>query len=290
MHPEAGREALLSPPFFWYPFAPMNVRPLIRSTATTLLSCLLLSACGGGRIESAESELNSVRKRVAKLERDEEEQQQAMADLTRELKEVRTVAAQVNADSDALQAAVEGLTERLSETNTRLDKLSSRMGSGAATAGYDPSYDGSVDTGIPVPTEPRPSPDMSSAPPAQMYDMAYGDYTKGNFALALLEFQEYLTKYPDTDLADNAQYWVAESYFQQRKYEDAIREYDKIFSRYPASDKVPGAYLKKGFAFLELNQTAQGVVQLQYLIGKYPSSDEARVAQRRLESMGLKPR
>jgi tol-pal system protein YbgF len=244
-----------------------------------LPAALLAAGCGGGdRIESIESELRSVRKEVTRLREAQEAQATQLEAVSKEMEQVRKVSAEVGAGQESLERATDGLTERLRDTNARIDRLSARLGTSAP-----------AEASMAAPTGLAPAA-AAAAPPAQLYDQAQGDYTKGNYALALLQLQEFLSQYPDNDLADNAQFLLAEAYFAQKKYEDAIREYDKIFARYGKSDKIAAAYLKKGFAFLELAQTAQGVVQLQYLIGKFPKSDEAQVARRRLESMGLKPR
>lgn len=251
----------------------------------TALSLSFLACGGGDRIASVESELNDVRRQVASMKQEQESQRELLEQIKEDLEDVRKVTAKTKADTDALSSAVEGVTERMSEAGSRLDKMSAELGNQSST--FDPS----ATVVPPIPEEGQsPMAPARAGSPTEMYDRAYGDFTKGNYALALLGFQELLASYPNNDLSDNAQYWLGECYFAQKRYEDAIREYDKIFAKYPGSDKVPGAYLKKGFAFLELNQTAQGVVQLQYLTGKYPGSDEANVANRRLESLGLRPR
>lgn len=251
-------------------------------TSCLLLAVPLLSGCGGGRIETVESDLNDIKRQVAKLQRQQEEQAEALKAMGQDVEQMRKVSAKVSSETESLSGSVDSLTERLNETNGRLDKLSARLGAGSSAG--EPG--GSA--AIPLPGQPSSS--NAGATPEQMYDAAQSDFTKGNYSLALLEYQEFVQQFPDNDLADNAQLGIAECYFAQKRYEDAIREYDKIFSKHPKSDRISAAYLKKGFAFLELGQTAQGVVQLQYLIAKFPKSDEAQVARRRLESMGLKPR
>jgi tol-pal system protein YbgF len=121
------------------------------------------------------------------------------------------------------------------------------------------------------------------------YSAAYADYTKGNYALAIAGFQDFLKKYPDSELSDNAQFWVAESYFSQGDYDTAAAQYDKVIQNYPKGDRVPAAYLKKGLCLMETNRTAEGVVLLQHLIQTYPTSEEAALARDRLEGMGVKP-
>jgi len=121
------------------------------------------------------------------------------------------------------------------------------------------------------------------------YSAAYADFTKGNYALAIAGFQEFLKKYPDSELSDNAQFWVAESYFSQGDYDTAAAEYDLVIQKHPTGDRIPAAYLKKGLCLMETHRTAEGAVLLQHLIQTYPTSEEAALARDRLEGMGVKP-
>ncbi len=137
---------------------------------------------------------------------------------------------------------------------------------------------------------PGRSPGATGPSPAELYDTAYADYTKGRYALAIQGFQDYLSSYPSTDLSDNAQYWIGESHFAQKKYTEAIADFTDLLKRWPASDKAAAALLKKGYALVETGQKAEAVVQLQYVIHEFPSSDEARLAKARLKSMGIDTR
>jgi tol-pal system protein YbgF len=125
--------------------------------------------------------------------------------------------------------------------------------------------------------------------PQGLYDAAYGDYVRGNYDLAIRQFQEYLRSFPDTEFSDNAAYWIGECYYRQNAFQRAITEFDRVLDRYPESDKVPSALLKKGYAYLELGERSQGVVQLQYVIREYPTSDEASLARQRLREIGVDP-
>lgn len=122
--------------------------------------------------------------------------------------------------------------------------------------------------------------------PEKVYKDSLTDYTKGNYDLAISGFKNYLTFFPKTSLVPNAQYWLAESYYSQRKYLAAIREFDKLVKDYPGSTKVPSAMLKQAYAYLELpGETAQGQRVLRELMAKFPRSREARLAQDRLERL-----
>ena len=133
-------------------------------------------------------------------------------------------------------------------------------------------------------------PTAAGPSPAELYDTAYADYTKGRYALAVQGFEDYLASFPSTDLSDNAQYWIGESHFAQKKYADAIADFEKLLKQWPASDKAAAALLKKGYAMLELGQKPEGVVQLQYVVHEFPTWEEARLARARLKSIGVDAR
>jgi tol-pal system protein YbgF len=125
--------------------------------------------------------------------------------------------------------------------------------------------------------------------PNQLYQTAYADYLKGNYNLAIEGFKEYIQRYPDSELAAAVQYWLGESYYAKGSYKEAITEFDKVIVNFPSDEKVKSAALKKGFALFELNQTAQGVIIMQQIMREFPNSKQARIAQEKLESLGLKP-
>lgn len=132
-----------------------------------------------------------------------------------------------------------------------------------------------------------PAPVMPTADPMQTYQAAYRDYQRGNFDLAIEGFRDFLGSSANSDLADNAAYWIGESLFSQKKYRDAIAQFDAVVNKYPKSDKVPGALLKKGYSYISIGEKAQGVVQLQYVLHEHPKSQEASLARQRLRQLGI---
>jgi tol-pal system protein YbgF len=132
-----------------------------------------------------------------------------------------------------------------------------------------------------------PASSASSADPLETYQAAYRDYQRGNYDLAIEGFREFVDGNANSDLADNAAYWVGESLFSQKKYREAIEQFDSVVTKYPKSDKVPGALLKKGYAYININEKAQGVVQLQYVLHEHPQSPEASLARQKLKQLGI---
>lgn len=187
---------------------------------------------------------------------------------------------------DELSTQIEQLQARLEDTNYRLAQLSQQIATtnqelrafrtqAEATAPREPAESDSP--------PPRPGP----LDPEALYQQAYDDYLRGNYDLAIASFEEYLENFPNTDLADNATYWIGESHYRQEKFRQAIEQFERVLRRYPRSEKAPGALLKKGYAYLELGERSQGIVQLQYVIREHPSSDEAEIARDRLRALGV---
>jgi tol-pal system protein YbgF len=134
------------------------------------------------------------------------------------------------------------------------------------------------------------SPPTSTENPVDTYQSAYRDFGRGNYDLAIAGFREIVTKYPKSDLADNAAYWIGESLYSQKKYREAIAQFDSVVTSYPKSDKVASALLKKGYAYIQLNEKNMGIVQLQYVVHEHPKSPEAAKAREELKRLGVDSR
>ena len=120
--------------------------------------------------------------------------------------------------------------------------------------------------------------------PDQLFAAAYGDYSRGNYDLAISEFRQYVETYPTSEMADNAQYWVGEAFYAKGKYTEAIAEFEKVALLFAKGDKVPAARFKKAMALIELGQTDLAKAELQALIKLYPKTNEAVLARQRLDS------
>jgi tol-pal system protein YbgF len=129
------------------------------------------------------------------------------------------------------------------------------------------------------------SPPPSNQAPKEIYDMAYADYIRGNYSLAIDGFKIYRDQFPDSPLADNALYWIGECYFSQRRFEEAIEQFNLLLFDYPRGDKIPAAYLKKGLCFLELGQKEEALSVFKLLITKYPNEEETRLAQQKIKEI-----
>ncbi len=121
--------------------------------------------------------------------------------------------------------------------------------------------------------------------PQEIYNMAYADYLKGNFDLAIDGFKLYLDNFSQSPFADNALYWIGECYFSEKKYEEAIARYNELILNYPLGDKVPAAYLHKGLSLMELGQNEEALSVFRLLVSKYPLEEETKIAQEKIKEL-----
>ena len=127
-----------------------------------------------------------------------------------------------------------------------------------------------------------PVAEPGAADPNQLYDQAAQDLTQGRYALALSGFQDFVQRFPASELADNAQYGIGECYFAQSKFDSAAVEYAKLDSLYPQGDKVPAALYKLALSQEKLGRASVAKKTLEDLIRRYPLAGEAQLARERL--------
>jgi tol-pal system protein YbgF len=121
--------------------------------------------------------------------------------------------------------------------------------------------------------------------PTASFNLAYNDYLKGNYDLAVAGFESFLRQFPTTSLAAHAQYWIGESYSNKREYRSAVDAYERVVNSYPKSDKVPIALYKAGAGYAELADLAKARSLLKRVIEEYPQSDEAARAKQKLADL-----
>lgn len=117
------------------------------------------------------------------------------------------------------------------------------------------------------------------------YEAAWKLLEQKKYRAAIARFKEFIKKYSQSDYADNAQYWIGESHYALREFDQAILEFDAVRRKYPKGDKVPAALLKQGFAFAELGDKVDARLILQELIDRYPQSQEAAKAKQKLKTL-----
>ena len=117
------------------------------------------------------------------------------------------------------------------------------------------------------------------------YQAAFELLKEQRYEPAAMAFEQFLVTYPDSELADNAQYWLAESHYVTQMFDEALTEFGVVVTKFPRSRKVPDALLKMGYCNYELKQWEAARASLRRVQVEFPETTAARLAGQRLERM-----
>jgi len=124
-----------------------------------------------------------------------------------------------------------------------------------------------------TPAKPAPK---AGGNPEQEYAAALATYRAREHGQAVIDFLDFIAKYPKHPLAGNAQYWIGEAYWAQRDYRQALVEFEKVFEHGPG--KAPDAQLKIGLCYLRLGDVTRAQQAWQRVVNEYPKSESAAMA------------
>jgi tol-pal system protein YbgF len=191
---------------------------------------------------------------------------------------------------DSLETQIRALTNQLEQLAEQVRQMAGRRtdagpppgrdplpelarpGDLAANAGRPPAGGGFGSTtvtpgggrdpiGRMIDTQPEEDRTASAAPaaahagnPKELYETAYGYLLQQDYGAAEVAFEEFLRIYPQDRLAPDAQYWLGESLYVQRRYKQAAQAFLKVVQNYQGSSKVPGSLLKLAMTLEQLGQ------------------------------------
>ncbi len=204
------------------------------------------------------------------------QQQKRLSALEREIANTR----------ESIQATRASSDTRLSELNQRMDMLQGKLEeSGMRFTALTQKME-AVKQKVTAADSARVAQggrrDSTAMDPEEAYQAAYSDLASGRYGLAREAFTIYLRRYPDTEVSDNAQYWIGECAYALGDFQGAIEAFKKVAQNYPRGDKVPAALLKTGIAYSRLKELDSARKYYALVVQKYPKSDEARLARERL--------
>lgn len=201
---------------------------------------------------------------------------------------------------DTMGDDMRSLKDSLADLNSRLERMDAKMTdlknqlqimqSPPPVPGAPGSTNGTPGAGANAPNGQPGS--AAAAPPAgvsadKTYTDARRDLQTGKSDLALQEFQQYLTYFPNTELAPSAQYYIGEIAYNRGDYTGAVQAFDAVLERYPENPKTPDAHLMKGMALVKAGQRNRAVQEFRDLTETYPRTDDARKAQQQLRQLGV---
>ncbi len=150
-----------------------------------------------------------------------------------------------------------------------------------------------------LPAEPDPLAHTASATPAPVetaaaaapldpipaYNQAMEAYQRDQFDEALGLFTDFTTRFPDSEVIDNAQFWKSECLYNLGRYEECVAEFEKLRANHPDSAKVPYGMFNQAAAHLKLGQQARAFALLEDLVENYPMTPAAARARSKLKEV-----
>jgi TolA-binding protein len=185
---------------------------------------------------------------------------------------------QMSNDLRTVSQAVTDLTGLIAKLQAQLTDLNQAVKAMAAPPAPPPTA---------APGAPGATGAVDIPPASVLYENANRDRMGGKLDLALAEYSDYLKFYGNTDLAPNAQFYIASIHASQGDLEGAVREYDMVLEKYPDNNKTPDAMFGKGQALFRMGRKTEGGREFQDLIKRFPRNDLAPRACEQLKSIGL---
>jgi tol-pal system protein YbgF len=248
---------------------------------------LLLIGCASTSPEEdpLQVKLNDLEARVARLERSLANQ----VTLSQRVDENQASLRELQGRIEELEHTNEALAKQQRDLYTDLDKrlggngTMPAPGAAGAAAGVAAGAAAGAAAGGVAGSAAQPADNGPSSTEQAVYAQAFDALKAGSYSLAITGFKDFLTTYPNSSLAENAQYWLGEAYYVNHDYESAGGAFRTVLKKWPDSRKAPDALLKLGYAQYAQKQYPAAKATLTDVTKKYPGTDAAKLAADRLK-------
>jgi len=173
--------------------------------------------------------------------------------------------------NDELQLIKEDLGLQLNSLSNRMNELEEKVAQQPVTT-------------VPQ-TQPGTQPDTTPELTAEdLYQNALDAIrNQSRFAEGRTMLETFVAKYPQHDLYVNGLYWMGEALYGEKKYELAILQFQDVISKYPTHPKAAAAMLKQALAFNALGDGQNARTTMQKLIEEYPDAPQVEAARKYLD-------
>ncbi|MFZ1414605.1 MAG: tol-pal system protein YbgF, partial [Defluviicoccus sp.] len=113
------------------------------------------------------------------------------------------------------------------------------------------------------------------ATPREVYAGAFAQLQREKYPEAETGFQQFLKRYPDDPLAENANYWLGESYYAQGDYARAATTFLEGYEKHKKGAKASDTLLKLAMSLGRLNKKPEACATLQELGRAFPGAPSA---------------
>ena len=279
------------------------MRGAFRLRTVRLCSLTILVAAGG--CFATRSDVRVVQTDVASLRMEMVRSDAGMrADLTAATALLRAATdslVKVSARTVSIQGDVRGETRSIREqllqiqtllgqSQANINRIRAEMearNNAAPASGIPPTNipASSGSTGRPIGAVPgADSASVQGAGPNQLYTNGRDQLQRGSAATARMLFQELLSKYPTSDLAPEAQFYIAESLSREKNIAGADAAYAAVVAKYPDHERAPTALYKRALLLAQQNNMTDARRLFNEVITRYPRTTEAELAADQLKA------
>ena len=247
---------------------------------------LALAGCASTPPEEdpVQIKLKDMDTRLARIER--VVANQSLLDLANQGESLRSDLRAMHNDVDQLTNSLESSRKQQRDLYGDLDRRMKAVElRGAAGAGAGAAGGGGAAVGDAGAALAGGAGDSQGSDDKAAYQTAFGLLKDGQYDRAIAAFQKFLVAYPNSQLADNAQYWLGEAYYVNRSFPEAQAAFQRVVDKYPQSRKRPDALLKIGYCQYELKQPDLAKNTLTVVTTQFPDTPAGHLAQQRLEKM-----
>ena len=196
---------------------------------------------------------------------------------------------------DSVSGGVRVVREKVDETNVRVSSLAQEVEALrlAIPRPQTPLTRLLVDpeTGLPTGAAALSSPGADAplvspgVSPQRMYNTAWSDYTTGQWELSIQGFEAYLSAFPGSEQADDAQFYIGENLYADGQFRAAADAYEQVVLAYADGDVVAEALYKRGLALSRLDEPELARQAFELVVRNHPENNMANLAQQQLDRM-----
>lgn len=250
----------------------MNPNSTRRPALAAVAAALLIAGCAmqNPQEDPVVLKLNDLERRLAAVERILANG--SLVDMAVQVDNLQRSTAELRGRTETLEYGAEETAERqrnlYEDLDQRIQSLEQSLQAGGTGGALAPGQ-------LPVP----------GGSDRDNYQAAFELLKQQQYDAAAAAFKQFLATYPDSQLADNAQYWLAESYYVTGQFDEALAEFEVVIREHPQSSKVADALLKMGYCNYELERWEDARDALQRVQREFPDTTAARLADQRLDRM-----
>ncbi|MDU4250631.1 tol-pal system protein YbgF [Pseudomonas sp.] len=178
--------------------------------------------------------------------------------------------------------------ERFQDIDSRLSSGAGAGAAGAAVQSNSPAAGAAAGAGVAAAQQQQSAASSEPGDPAKeklYYDAAFDLIKAKDFDKASQAFGAFLRKYPSSQYAGNAQYWLGEVNLAKGDLQGAGQAFARVSQAYPSSAKVPDSLYKLADVERRLGNTDKARGILQQVVAQYPGTSAAQLSQRDLKNL-----